>query len=66
MTMRSLLEQTPSVYENLNRPYPLSDYPSDRVLLENNMMVVERKISDIPTCPQTCVPPWRSTARTVC
>ncbi len=45
MTMRSLLEQTPSVYENLNRPYPLSDYPSDRVLLENNVVVVET-ISD--------------------
>ena len=36
--------------EELNLPYPVSDYPSDRVLLENDITVVET-ISD-PALPQ--------------
>jgi len=36
MTMRSVYEETPTVYEDLDKPYPLDDYPSDRELLESD------------------------------
>ena len=30
MTMRSVYQEVPTVYEGLDQPYPLSEYPSDR------------------------------------
>lgn len=49
LTMRSVLQEKPTVYKDLNQPYPLSDYPSDKELLDNNAVVVET-ISD-PALP---------------
>ena len=49
MTMRSAYQENPTVYEDLDKPYPLSDYPSDRPLLESDDVVVET-ISD-PALP---------------
>ena len=45
MTMRSVYQENPTVYQDLDKPYPLSDYPSDRLLLESDDVVVET-ISD--------------------
>ena len=45
MTMRSVFQEDPVVYDDMDKPYPLSDYPSDRVLLESDDVVVET-ISD--------------------
>ena len=45
MTMRSVFQENPTVYEDLDKPYPLADYPSDRALLEAGDVVVET-ISD--------------------
>jgi len=47
--MRSAFQREPTVYEDLNKPYALSDYPSDRKLLEDGVLVLET-ISD-PTLP---------------
>lgn len=49
MTMRSIFQRDPTVYNDLDKPYPLDDYPSDRVLLEADDVVVE-SISD-PSLP---------------
>ena len=49
LTLRSLFQEKPKVYQDLNKPYAVSDYPSDRELLDNNVMVVET-ISD-PSLP---------------
>ena len=46
MTMRCVYEETPTVYEDLDKPYSLDDYPSDRALLESDDVVVET-ISDL-------------------
>ena len=45
MTMRSVYQEDPTVYEDFDKPYPLSEYPSDRLLLESDDIVVET-ISD--------------------
>ena len=45
MTMRSVYQEDPTVYQDLDKPYPLSEYPSDRQLLESDDIVVET-ISD--------------------
>ena len=45
MTMRSVYQEDPTPYEDMDKPYPLSDYPSDRLLLESDDVVVET-ISD--------------------
>jgi diguanylate cyclase (GGDEF)-like protein len=49
MTMRSIFQARPTVYEDIDKPYPLSEYPSDRELMESGVIVVET-ISD-PTLP---------------
>ena len=49
MTMRSVFQENPTVYEDLDKPYPLDEYPSDRALLEAGDVVVET-ISD-PALP---------------
>ena len=41
MTMRSVYQENPTVYEDFDKPYPLSEYPSDRQLLESDDIVVE-------------------------
>ncbi len=35
MTMRSVYQENPTVYQDLDKPYPLDEYPSDRALLES-------------------------------
>ena len=50
MTMRSVFQENPTVYQDLDKPYPLEDYPSDRALLEAGDVVVET-ISD-PALPE--------------
>ena len=45
LAMRSMIQDVPTVYEDVNKPYLVSDYPSDRELLDNNVLVVET-ISD--------------------
>jgi diguanylate cyclase (GGDEF)-like protein len=50
MTMRSVFQENPTVYKDLDKPYPLEDYPSDRALLEARDLVVET-ISD-PALPE--------------
>ena len=45
MTMRSVFQENPTVYQDLDKPYRLDDYPSDRALLEAEDVVVET-ISD--------------------
>ena len=50
MTMRSAYQENPTVYQDLDKPYPLDDYPSDRALLEAGDVVVE-SISD-PALPE--------------
>ncbi len=45
LTMRSAFQERPTVYEDLDKPYAVADYPSDRELLVNNVVVVET-ISD--------------------
>ena len=49
MTMRSAYQEDPTVDEELDKPYALVDYPSDRTLLEAGDVVVET-ISD-PALP---------------
>jgi diguanylate cyclase (GGDEF)-like protein len=49
LTMRSIYEEHPATYEDIDKPYALDDYPSDRVLLEAGDVVVET-ISD-PSLP---------------
>ena len=46
LTMRSAFQERPTVYEDLDKPYAVDDYPSDRELLVNNAVVVET-ISDL-------------------
>ena len=46
LTMRSAFQERPTVYEDLGKPYSVSDYPSDRELLVNKEVVVET-ISDL-------------------
>ena len=50
MTMRSVYQENPTVYQDLDKPYPLDDYPSDRALLEAGDVAVE-SISD-PELPE--------------
>ena len=45
LTMRSVYQQRPTVYQDLDKPYSLKDYPSDRELLESRDVVIET-ISD--------------------
>ena len=45
LTMRSIYQEASTHYEDLDQPYPLSDYPSDRVALESGGVIVET-ISD--------------------
>jgi GAF domain-containing protein len=45
LTMRSVYQEDPTVYQDLDKPYQLSEYPSDRELLESEDIVVET-ISD--------------------
>ena len=45
LTMRSVHQERPTVYQDIDKPYPLSDYPSDREVLESHDVVVET-ISD--------------------
>jgi diguanylate cyclase (GGDEF)-like protein len=49
MTMRSVYQEHPTVYEDMDKPYPLAEYPSDRALLDAGDLVVET-ISD-PALP---------------
>ena len=46
LTMRSVIQEQPTVYQDLDKPYSLDEYPSDRVLLESGDLVVET-ISDL-------------------
>ncbi|HEY5169434.1 MAG TPA: GAF domain-containing protein, partial [Thermoleophilia bacterium] len=50
MTMRSVYQEHPTVYAQLDQPYPLEDYPSDRALLAAGDLVVET-VSD-PALPE--------------
>ena len=50
MTMRSVYQENPTVYQDLDKPYPLSEYPSDRLLLDSDDVVVET-ISDPDLAP---------------
>ena len=61
MTMRSVYQENPTVYQDLDKPYPLSEYPSDRQLLESDDIVVET-ISDSGPARRTCVRRWSVTA----
>jgi len=45
LTMRSVVQEHPTVYQDLDKPYSLDDYPSDRDVLESGDLVVET-ISD--------------------
>jgi diguanylate cyclase (GGDEF)-like protein len=45
LTMRSVHQQRPTVYQDIDKPYSLQDYPSDREVLESGDVVVET-ISD--------------------
>jgi diguanylate cyclase (GGDEF)-like protein len=47
--MRSAFQECPTVYEDLDKPYKLDDYPSDRKVLQSADLVVET-ISD-PSLP---------------
>ena len=49
MTMRSVYQERPTIYEDIDKPYLLSEYPSDRELMDNGAIVVET-ISD-PALP---------------
>jgi len=49
LTMRSAFQERPTVYEDLDKPYAVADYPSDREALANNVVVVE-SVSD-PALP---------------
>jgi diguanylate cyclase (GGDEF)-like protein len=46
LTMRSAFQDRPTVYEDLDKPYAVADYPSDRELLVTREVVVET-ISDL-------------------
>ena len=61
MTMRSVYQERPTVYQDLDKPYSLNDYPSDRALLEAGDVVVET-ISD-PALPEDVRGPWSATGR---
>jgi diguanylate cyclase (GGDEF)-like protein/excisionase family DNA binding protein len=52
LTDKALYEDTPRGYENLGAPVPLSESPSDRVLLENRQVVVET-LSDPQLAPDS-------------
>lgn len=52
MTAKALHQEDPQGYEDLNVPFPLSESPSDRVLLENRRVVVET-ISDPDIAPDS-------------
>jgi diguanylate cyclase (GGDEF)-like protein len=45
LTMRSVHQERPTVYEDIDKPYSLEDYPSDREVLESRDVIVET-ISD--------------------
>jgi diguanylate cyclase (GGDEF)-like protein len=45
LTMRSVHQERPTVYQDLDKPYSLQDYPSDREILESRDVIVET-ISD--------------------
>ena len=50
LTMRSVYQEHPTVYEDIDKPYALQDYPSDRDALESADVIVEG-ISD-PSLPE--------------
>ena len=45
LTMRSIYQEVPTYYEELDQPYSLEDYPSDRLALESGDVIIET-ISD--------------------
>ena len=49
LTMRSVHQERPTVYQDLDKPYSLEEYPSDRKVLESDDVIVET-ISD-PSLP---------------
>ena len=49
LAMRSIYTEVSVYYEDLDRPFPIADYPSDRVALESRDVIVET-ISD-PALP---------------
>ena len=62
LTMRSVYQERPTVYEDLDKPYSLDDYPSDRDVLESSD-VDHRDASPTRRCPPTCATPCSATAR---
>ena len=46
LTMRSVHQERPTVYQDLDKPYSLEEYPSDREVLEATDIIVET-ISDL-------------------
>ncbi len=45
LTMRSVYQERPTIYQDLDKPYALEKYPSDRAVLESADVIVET-ISD--------------------
>jgi diguanylate cyclase (GGDEF)-like protein len=50
LTMRSVHQQRPTVYQDIDEPFSLDDYPSDRKILESTDVIVET-ISDAALPP---------------